>query len=250
MAATSFRKVAEKVGLSTSQQKKLLKVSEMLYDANLQYNLTGIRTREGIILKHLVDALTLLPILDKEPPKTIVDVGTGAGFPGLVLAVSRPEWSLTLLDSVRKKLAFHKHVVDELSLRNVQSEWGRAEELGQSHLRENFCVAVARSVAEMRVLAELTLPFVRVGGCVLAQKTVDSQFQEISAANKSIKVCGGRIEHISTAWSSEWKSLLDRDESNVNDKDLDAKRIIQIRKERPTPRQYPRRSGTPKKSPL
>lgn len=245
-----FEQVASRVGLSESQTRSLLKLSDMLQDANTTCNLTAIDKPDEIIRKHLVDALALLPILDEERPKKIVDVGTGAGFPGLVLAIARPDWQIVLLDSVRKKLRFHEQVVNELSIGNTQSVWGRAEDLAQSDMRETFCVAIARSVAKMPALAELTLPFVRVNGCVIAQKTIDSDQLELSAASRSIKTCGGRLERIESAWPTSWPSLDHLVEVCEPHNDSLWKGNVILRKERKSPSRYPRQAGVPKKSPL
>ncbi|PXF47344.1 Ribosomal RNA small subunit methyltransferase G [Gracilariopsis chorda] len=244
-----FGKVAHRVGLSVSQQQSLLKLSETLHRTNSLYNLTGIRTRHGIIAKHLIDALTLLPFLDEQAPNRIVDVGTGAGFPGLVIAISRPEWSMTLVDSVRKKVSFHEQIISDFGLRNVQSVWGRAEHIAKGQLRESFCIAVARSVAEMRVLAELTLPLVQVGGYVMAQKTVDAQHKELIAAENSIRLCGGQLLHVLDAWPSRGVEFVSAQDLPPL-ADLASNKIIVVKKERRTPAKYPRRAGVPKKTPL
>lgn len=240
-----FTELTQKLGLSACQKQALLNFSESVYRTNSLFNLTGIRTRHGIIAKHVIDALTLLPILDEYAPKKIVDVGTGAGFPGLVIAISRPEWSMTLLDSVRKKISFHKQIINEFGLRNVQSVWGRAEDMGKGQWRESFCIAVARSVAEMRVLAELTLPLVRVGGYVLAQKMVDAEHKELAAAENAIRLCGGQLLQVSGAWMSNGLQPV-----SAKGVDYTSNKIVVVEKERPTPVKYPRRSGIPNKKPL
>lgn len=241
-----LRVAASRGGLQDTQIERLLHLSELLMEVNNLYNLTAIRTRDAVLLKHLVDGLSLLPHLDDEDPKRIIDVGTGAGFPGLVLAIARPKWQITLLDSVRKKTQFHALVEKELQLRNVQSIWARAEEVGQDRAhREHYDAAVARSVAEMRVLAELCLPLVAVKGCFVAQKSVDASHQEIKLAHAAITTLGGSLESVSPAWQGQLNGQTMTDRSDESQKS-----IVVVRKTARTPRRYPRHAGMPKKAPL
>lgn len=248
--ATSFlRNAALSNNLAQNHIESFLQLSELLIEENAKYNLTAIRKPDDVIRKHIVDALTLLPALDRESPRSLIDVGTGAGFPGLVLAIARPDMQFTLLDSVRKKTAFHDLVIKELGLLNIQSVWARAEDAGQDpRHREQFCVVLARSVAKMRVLAELTLPLARVDGCVVAQKSVDRDQTEIKSAANSFKLCGGVLESVESGWPDEWKDI----EGNNGLKDAEgiSKAIVVVRKTSPTRQKYPRKPGVPKKTPL
>lgn len=231
------------------QTDSLFTLTDLVLDARKSQNLTAIKTKDEIVQKLIVDALTLLPVLDDEKPSSVIDIGTGAGFPGLVLAIARPEYHITLLDSVRKKIDFTELAMNELALPNVSTVWGRAEDIGQdSEFRERFCIAVARSVAEMRVLAELSIPFVKCSGCFLAQKSVDEDQSEIKAAARSVNVCGGSIESIRDSWPLEWGDTPDYYKVGGNDERKKA--IIVVRKKVASPRKYPRKAGVPKKLPL
>lgn len=237
-----LEKAAESGGLDSCQITTLLHLTDLLLEVNKQFNLTAIRTRDAVIQKHIIDGLSLLPFIDAENATRIIDVGTGAGFPGLVLAIARPHLQLTLLDSIRKKTRFHDLACEKLELTNVSSVWARAEEAGQDAMhREQYQVTVARSVAEMRVLSELCMPFVSIGGCLIAQKSVDASRAEIKAAKGAMRLVGGDLESVST-------DLVDMGQET--DQDGREKAVIIVRKKRGTPRRYPRLSGTPKKTPL
>ncbi|GJP31691.1 hypothetical protein CLOM_g23558 [Closterium sp. NIES-68] len=165
----------------------------------------------------------------------LVDVGTGAGLPGIVLAVARPSWHVTLVESLNKRCDFLLHVVGELGLRNVQVVWGRAEEVGRDPIhREAFDVAVARAVAEMRVLNELCLPLVRVGGAFIAAKGPNPQ-EEIEAATNSASLLGAQLARVYEVASSS---------TNGQRTAVIYQRVL------PTPSKYPRRPGMPSKRPL
>lgn len=246
-ADSILRRTAHQQGLDHRQITSLLRLGDLLLSENKRYNLTAIRTRDAVLLKHIVDALSLLPVMDIEEPEKVIDVGTGAGFPGIVLAIARPKWHVTLLDSARKKTRFHEVVRSELQLENVTSVWTRAEEAGQNKMhREKYNTVVARSVAEMRVLCELCLPLVSVNGCFLAQKSVDESQAEILEAGPAIKVLGGSLEAVSKAWPQEWTDMLMGEE----DPDKREKYTIVTRKKSKTPSKYPRLPGVPKKTPL
>lgn len=241
-----LRRSAHEQGLDHRQINSLLRLADLLLSENKRYNLTAIRTRDAVLLKHIVDALSLLPVMDMEKPENVIDVGTGGGFPGLVLAIARPNWHVTLLDSARKKTRFHGVVGSELQLENIASVWARAEEAGQNRAhREKYNVVVARSVAEMRVLCELCLPLVSVNGCFLAQKSVDESQCEILGAGTAIKILGGSLEAVSKAWPAERTEMLKGEEEDNREKST-----IVIRKKSKTPSKYPRLPGVPKKTPL
>ena len=212
----------------------------LLREWNEKVNLTAILDDEGIAVRHLLDSLTLLPWLASCPPRdpnfglTLIDVGTGAGFPGLPLKIVRPDLQVLLLDSLAKRIKFLDQVITDLRLEKISTLHGRAEEAArQPDLRDRFDIATARAVASLPTLCEYCLPFVRVGGCFLAMK--GQAAQEWSEAQKAIKILGGEI-------------------ANVHEFDLpgtDMKRtIIRICKVRPTPSAYPRKAGKPEKLPL
>lgn len=245
-AQNLLHKIATQTGLLQTQIDTLFHLSHLLLNANRHYNLTAIRTYDKILLKHVIDALTLLPILDRERPRTIIDVGSGAGFPGIVIAIARPHWHVTLLDSARKKTRFHDLVRQELPVQNTESVWGRAEEVGQdANHREQYDCVVARSVAEMRMLSELCIPLVSLDGCFLAQKSVDNSRSEILRAKSAIKALGGRLDTISIL--DEWKDLAQQLQDDSDDRE---KSIVVVRKVALTPAKYPRKPRILKKAPL
>lgn len=256
-AATGEEKLktlATSLNITNEQIKKLLQLTEMVMTTNKLYNLTAIRTTEEIYIKHIIDAFTLLPIIDSENNiKSIIDIGSGAGFPGFVLGIVRPHLQITLLDSVRKKTNFHQQVIDELDMHNVNSIWSRAEdgcsiEKGQLH-REKYCLCVARSVARMNVLAELTLPFVKVGGLCIAQKMIMlDNYDEVDQAKHAIEILGGSVECIDRdVWPEEYGpgGWIEDDDGNRK-----VKSFVVVRKVKRTHGKYPRKPGVPFKIPL
>lgn len=211
----------------------LLAYLDLVYQANHQLNLTRVEPAAGLE-RHGVDSLAGLRVLGGEG-LTVVDVGTGAGFPGVALAAARRSWRVTLVDSVRKKLRFVEQAAARAGIDNVTALWGRAEELARStDWRERFDAAVARAVASLPVLLELTLPFVRPGGWVLAYKGPDVD-PEVASATEALEKLGGALERVDRfrlPWSGAGRSL------------------IVIRKVRATPDAYPRRAGLPARRPL
>ena len=223
------------VSLSAEQVEQFAVYEVLLLDWNSRMNLTAIREPEQIRVRHFLDALSCVPVVRDLNGRSLIDIGTGAGFPGLPLKIVYPEMQLTLVESVQKKTLFLQAVVDELGLPDVRIVAERAETLGQlPNYREQYDWAVARAVAEMRVLVELLLPFCKVGGQVLAQKG-DSAEGETAVAANAIKVLGG--QHSKT----ESVQLPGREEKHF---------LVVIEKQKPTPRQYPRRVGMPAKRPL
>ncbi len=222
---------------------------------NQRFNLTAITNYQQVQIKHFLDSLTCLLALPPVPenawpekplPETLpvstawrpllcIDVGSGAGFPGIPLKIIRPELRLTLLEATQKKTAFLQHIVDLLGLKDVEVVTARAEELGQdAHYRERYDVVVARAVAELPVLAEYCLPFARQGGRFVAQKGSDIS-EEVEQAQGAISLLGGALKEI----------------RRIALPDLSGERsLVIINKVRPTPREYPRRTGIPSKRPL
>lgn len=204
----------------------------LLQEWNTRMNLTAITEPSDIVVKHFLNALTLLAAEPIEKGARVIDVGTGAGVPGIPLAIARPDVSCTLMDSLQKRIGFLEHVVRELGLTNVTAVHARAEELGHDKAhREQYDVAVARSVARLPVLAEYCVPFVKVGGRCIAYKATNAQEDATAALGKlGAKI---RATHAVTIPNSEITHAL-----------------IVIHKTSPTPANYPRRPGTPKKKPL
>jgi len=206
-----------------------------LMDWNARLNLTAIRDVPSIRTKHFLDSLTCLLAIRQSSPLRLIDIGTGAGFPGIPLKIALPNLQLTLVESVRKKVDFCQHMIEKLGLEHVEVVQARAEDLGQMlEYREHFDWAVARAVANLQVLAEYLLPLVRVGGSMLAQKG-QSGPAEAHAVEKAAKLLGGRLRQV----------------MQVNLPGVaDDRYLVVIDKVATTPPQFPRRAGVAAKKPL
>jgi 16S rRNA (guanine527-N7)-methyltransferase len=206
-----------------------------LMDWNARFNLTAIRDVPGIRTKHFLDSLTCLLAIRQSTPLSLIDIGTGAGFPGIPLKIALPNLQLTLVESVGKKIDFCQHMIEKLGLEHVEVVQARAEDLGQMlEYRERFDWAVARAVANLQVLAEYLLPLVRVGGSMLAQKG-QSGPAEAHAVEKAAKLLGGRLRQV----------------MQVNLPGVaDDRYLVVIDKVATTPPQFPRRTGVAAKKPL
>jgi len=200
-----------------------------------KFNLTAIRDIEGIRTKHFLDSFSCILAWKEIPPKRLIDVGTGAGFPGIPLKILYPSMELTLVESVGKKTSFCRHMVEILKLQSVEVITGRAEEVGQRPAqRESYDWAVARAVANLPVLAEYLLPLVRVGGRMIAQKG-HSAPAEAHNAEKAFRLLGGQL-----------RSLLPVTLPGV----AEERYLVVVDKIAATPLQFPRKPGFPAKSPL
>lgn len=221
--------------LSQRQLAAFERYEKELLEWNERFNLTAIRDVEGIRAKHFLDSLTCVQAWKDNPPNSLIDVGTGAGFPGIPLKILYPSLSLTLVESVGKKAEFCRHIVKTLSLDKVDVVQARAEEIGQmKKFRENFDWAVARAVANLPILAEYLLPLVKVNGGVLAQKG-ESGPAEAQASEKAIHVLGGHL-----------RQLIEVTLPGV----AEDRYLIVIDKIAASPPNYPRRVGVPSKNPL
>lgn len=220
------------LGLPTEGVPSLLRYGHLLMETNKVMNLTAITDPADIAALHFLDSAALLTLEDFRD-KTVVDVGTGAGFPGLPLKILEPTIHLTLLDSLGKRVQFLERVCQELGLADVACIHGRAEEFAAAH-RESFDLAVSRAVAALPVLCELCLPLVRPGGKFLAMKSVDSD-QELESARHAIEILGGTV-------------------SGVRDYAIPGTevrhRLILVKKVKKTPEKYPRMFAKIKKNPL
>ena len=202
---------------------------------NRRSNLTTITDPLDIVRKHFLDSLSVLSVCEPEPGARVIDVGSGAGFPGLPLRIARPDLRVTLLEATRKKCDFLRHVVTVLALDNVHVVNGRAEDAARAAAhRERYDIAVARAVAETTTLAEYLLPFVRVGGWALAMKSGEVE-AEVERAARAIATLGGRLQCIAPL------SVPGIDEPRT---------VVVIGKAALTPGKYPRRAGMPEKRPI
>jgi len=221
----------------TNEQKSALDLYEQeLLEWNQRISLTAIRDQQGVRIKHFLDSLTVLLAWDKQaPPQTVVDIGTGAGFPGIILKLVWPQARVTLVESVHKKADFCRHMVSSLGLEGVTVLTERAEVVGQAaEHRHQYDLAVARAVARMPILMEYLLPLVRRDGVVLAMKgeTAPAETQDASHA---IHILGGKIH-----------KLVKVELPGV----VEERFIVVVHKVARTPDEYPRRVGFPSKSPL
>ena len=220
------------LGLGPELIEPLETFSRMLLEKNQVMNLTAITDPRDVAVLHLLDSLALTGLAGLEG-RTVVDVGTGAGFPGVPLAIARPSARVTLLDSLGKRVDFLRESCRTLGLDNVECVHGRAEE-SAGERRETFDLAVSRAVAALPVLCELCLPLVKVGGAFWAMKSVDTE-EEISASKTAVKVLGGRIQAVSDYTIPTTEVV---------------HRVVCIQKTAPTPKKYPRRFALIKKQPL
>lgn len=202
---------------------------------NERFNLTAIRNPEGIRTKHFLDSLTCALVMNGKRQGALIDVGTGAGFPGIPLKILFPQIRLTLVESIGKKAEFCKHVISNLGLEGTSVILGRAEDVGQDKLqREKYDWAVARAVANMNILAEYLLPLVKVGGIMIAQKG-EAGPAEAQMAGSAFKLLGG---HLKIIRKIELPGI------------ADDRYLIAVDKVAVTPVIYPRRVGVPSKNPL
>lgn len=223
------------IKLSATQCRNFQLYEQALLDWNRRINLTAIRNPEQIQIKHFLDSLSCLLAMGGSCMEQVVDVGTGAGFPGIPLKIACPEIQLTLVESVAKKAQFCRHIVDLLGMRGVEVLPERAENIGQNPIyRQRFDWAVARAVAEMPVLVEYLLPLVRVGGAVLAMKGEGAP-AETQAAEHAVRLLGGRL-----------RRLMPVTLPSV----VEERYLVIVDKIAATPHGYPRRSGLPAKKPL
>ena len=229
--------VFTEMGLTfTDEQMELFaKYDDFLIDYNTKINLTRIIDPREVAVKHFGDSLTLLTQDVLPQGASIADVGTGAGFPGIPLAISRPDLQITLMDSLRKRIEFLRELIQALGITNVTLVWGRAEELGQNpQYRDRFDIVIARAVAPLRVLVELCLPLTKTNGVFLAMKGPKAE-EEVEAATNALKIIGGKLIGTRIVVLPLLKEM---------------RTLVHILKNRPTPREYPRKAGTPERQPI
>ena len=230
----SLKQQAKKLNieLEEKQLEAFYSYMEQLQDWNQKINLTAITKPDEILQKHFIDSLTILPYLKANT--SIIDVGTGAGFPGIPIKIAEETISITLLDALGKRVNFLNKVIKELGLSNISALHLRAEEGAKDlKLREQFDVAISRAVAPLPTLVEYLLPFVKIKGRCICMK--GSNVEEIDYGKKAIEILGGKIERI--------------EEFTLPNSDM-KRTIIIIEKVLKTPNKYPRKPGTPSKEPI
>ena len=221
--------------LSEKQIDQMLKYYEMLIEWNQVMNLTAITEYADVVKKHFVDSISIVKACDVDKFVSVIDVGTGAGFPGLVLKIVFPDLHITLLDSLHKRVQFLNHVIEALHLCNVRTIHGRAEDYAkQDSMRENFDLCVSRAVANLSTLSEYCIPFVKQGGLFISYKSGEID-EEVSHAEKALHLLGSEIQEVE-------KFVLPRTEI--------WRSFVKIKKNSKTSKSYPRRAGTPTRDPL
>lgn len=232
-----FEKGIKELGLEINecQKQQFLKYYEMLIETNKVMNLTAITDFDEVIVKHFIDSLLIVKAIDMNEINNLVDVGTGAGFPGIPIKIMFPKLEVTLIDSLNKRLKFLNSVIYELGLENIETVHGRAEDLGHNKLyREKYELCVSRAVANLSTLNEYCMPFVKVGGRFVSYKSSIST-DEIDGSIKSVNVLGG--------------SIISKDIIELPCSDMDRTMVV-IEKIKESPKKYPRKAGTPSKEPI
>jgi len=233
-----FRQEAEKAGitLSDAQLAQYRTYFNWLVEWNEKMNLTAITDEQGVYFKHFYDSMTLLTVPQFKRAGTLLDVGAGAGFPSLPVHIAAPEIDVTVLDSLNKRIGFLNELSGALNTPKFKAVHGRAEDFSKpgDKWRDGYDQVTARAVARLNVLLELCLPYVKVGGHFFAMKGPDAE-NEVSEAKRALELLGGKVVNII-------KTSLPVEEGERN--------IIVVEKVKSTPKQYPRKAGTPSKSPL
>lgn len=219
--------------LTDEQIKNFYIFMNLLIEKNKVMNLTGITEPREVILKHFIDSLTILKYIDKN--SSVIDVGTGAGFPGVPLKIAENSLEMTLLDSLNKRINFLNEVIENTSLNNIKTIHGRAEEFGKNtEYREKYDFSISRAVAPLNILLEYMMPFIKVGGKCICMKGGNCE-DEIEDTKNAIRILGGELEKIE-------KFNLPNSDNN--------RTILIIKKVKKTDSQYPRNAGIPRKKPL
>lgn len=223
------------VSLTNEQFQQFLLYYEMLVEKNKVMNLTAITEYEDVVEKHFLDSLSLVKAVSLDGKKTILDLGTGAGFPGIPLKIAFPNLKIVLMDSLNKRIVFLNEVISRLELKDIRAVHGRAEEMGRNQeYREKFDLCVSRAVANLSSLSEYCIPFVKKGGNFISYKSGDVK-EELDQARKAMNVLGGNLKEV-------LKFQLPNTEMGRS--------LIIVDKIKSTPRAYPRKAGTPSRDPI
>ncbi len=221
------------VNLSEKEQNQFYQYMKLLLEWNEKINLTAITVPEEVLTKHFIDSISIAPYIKEN--SNILDVGTGAGFPGIPLKIILSQNRFTLLDSLNKRINFLNEIISDLKLEKIIAIHGRAEEFcREEQKRESYDVVTSRAVAKLNVLLEYMLPFAKVDGRCICMKASDID-EELRDAKKAIEILGGEIEKIETI--------------TLENTDIQRK-IVVIKKVKETPKKYPRKAGTPVKEPI
>lgn len=232
-----IKDICEKAGatLTEEQLQQFFQYYELLTEWNRVMNLTAITDYREVVLKHFADSIVLVQVYDMTETCTVIDIGTGAGFPGIPLKIAYPKLRVTLLDSLNKRVKFLNQVILQLGLTGIEAIHGRAEDLAKrEEYRECFDLCVSRAVANLASLSEYCIPYVRVGGYFISYKSGNSE-EEIRQAEKAIHILGGKLADV--------KKIV------LPDSDISRSFVI-IQKEKSTEKKYPRKAGTPAKDPI
>ena len=230
-----FMEYAKKINIAINEEQinKFYDYMNLLIEWNKKINLTAITDYNEIILKHFVDSLTINKYIKEN--NYVVDVGTGAGFPGIPLKIIRDDINIVLVDSLNKRINFLNEVIKKLNLKNIETVHARAEEFGRNKkYRQKFDVATSRAVANLSTLSEYMIPLVKINGRCICMKGKEIK-EELKDSLNAIKVLGGKVENV--------------EEFELADNDIN-RSIIYILKEKDTPNKYPRKAGTPSKDPI
>jgi len=222
------------LGFDEGKYSQFAEYKNLIQEWNEKINHTAITDDEGIIKKHFIDSIKVFNFPELHSAKTVVDIGTGAGFPGIPMKIVKPDMEVVLLDSLMKRVNFLNEVIAKLGLKGIKAVHGRAEDFAKAEYRDCFDAAVSRAVANMTLLSELCLPFVKVGGYFVAMKGPGAE-AEIEEAKQAIGMLGGKLEQVI--------------EVEIEESDLKHNLVV-VKKVKPTPKQFPRKPGVAAKKPL
>ena len=232
-----LKEYIQNIGIELNQDKinKLINYYELLIEKNKVMNLTAITEYKDVVIKHFADSLSIIKAVNMSEVTNIIDIGTGAGFPGMVLKIVFPDVKITLLDSLNKRVNFLNEVIEMLGLKDVTAIHGRAEDYAkQKEHREKYDFCVSRAVANLSTLSEYCIPFVKEGGSFISYKSGKID-EELSQAENAVKILGGKVQDVV--------------KFPLMDTDMDRSFVV-IKKMKPTAKKYPRKAGLPAKEPL